>query len=114
MQINNLFRGLKPDPRRELFEPLLERPGLRLERIVSSGQTTPPGEWLRGEQDEWVALLEGTATLCFQQGAEGAAGEELELRPGDFLLIPAGCQHRVAFTSRKPPAVWLALHVAAR
>ena len=29
----------------EYFETLLQRPGIRVERIVSSGQATPAGEW---------------------------------------------------------------------
>ena len=33
------------------------------------------------------------------------------LQPGDWLLIPAGCRHRVAETG--PDTVWLAVHVAA-
>lgn len=40
-------------------------------------------------------------------------GEEAEiaLAPGDHLLIPAGQAHRVAWTAKDRPTVWLALHL---
>ena len=41
----NLLRDL-PDARAaEITEALFERPGLRIERIVSFGQASPPGFW---------------------------------------------------------------------
>lgn len=56
-RITNLFAQRPPPGHDEAFEPLLERPGLRLERIVSHGHATPPGEWYDQEQDEWVMVL---------------------------------------------------------
>ena len=32
------------------------------------------------------------------------------LRPGDYLLIPAHCRHRVEWTDPEQKTVWLALH----
>ena len=86
----------------ERFEDLLTRPGARIERIVSSGQSTPPGEWMDQAWDEWVLLISGSAGLTL----EGAA--PLALKPGDHLLIPARARHRVDFT--QIPTVWLAVH----
>ena len=86
----------------ERFEDLLTRPGVRIERIVSSGQSTPAGEWLEQDWDEWVLLVAGGAGLTL----EGEA--PLVLRPGDYLLIPAHRRHRVDSTDT--PTVWLALH----
>jgi len=102
----NLYSGL-PEGRRsnEMVEPLAEARGLRIERIVSTGQTTPQGEWLDQEQQEWVALLRGGARLLI----EGEA-EERCLKAGDWLLLPAHCRHRVTWTSDLEPAVWLAAH----
>jgi cupin 2 domain-containing protein len=46
VKAGNLLSGL---PARslaeEVVETLLELPGLRIERIVSTGQATPEGEW---------------------------------------------------------------------
>ena len=102
----NLYSGL-PNSRRsvEMFEPLAEGRGLRIERIVSTGQTTPEGEWLDQEQSEWVSLLLGSARLLI----EGEAKERC-LAAGDWLLLPAHCRHRVTWTSDREPTVWLAAH----
>ena len=91
---------------RETVDVLLDRPGARIERIVSTGQATPPGQWYDQPGDEWVALLAGRATLRFEDGAF------VELAPGDWLLIPAHVRHRVEATSADPPCVWLAVHAA--
>lgn len=86
----------------ERVEDLLARPGARIERIVSSGQSTPPGEWMDQAWDEWVLLVHGRAGLTL----EGSA--PLVLQSGDHLLIPARARHRVDFT--QTPTVWLAIH----
>lgn len=90
----------------ETVDVLLDRPGTRVERIVSTGQTTPPGQWYDQPGDEWVALLAGRATLRFDGGAV------VELAPGEWLLIPAHVRHRVESTSVDPPCIWLAVHAA--
>lgn len=105
MTLRNLFADLPDDRAREAFQPLLERPHLRLDRIVSHGQATPPGEWYDQSRDEWVALLQGRAALRF---AEEAAPRVLE--PGDCLLIAAHRRHRVEWTDAAGPTIWLALH----
>jgi cupin 2 domain-containing protein len=92
------------EPREEVFEPLAEGAGVLVERIVSTGQSTPPGEWLEGERDEWVVLLRGDAELGF------ADGSRMRLSPGDHVLIAAGLRHRVERTSADPPCIWLAVH----
>jgi cupin 2 domain-containing protein len=103
--VNNLFGGIPGNVPEEIIEVLLKAPGFHLERIVSAGQATPPGRWYDQESHEWVLLLSGAAGLLF----EG----ETELRvlgPGDYLLIPARCRHRVEWTDPARPTVWLALH----
>ncbi len=90
----------------ETMDILLDRPGARVERIVSTGQATPAGEWYDQPGDEWVALLTGRATLRFDDGSIA------ELVPGDWLLIPAHVRHRVEATSEDPPCVWLAVHAS--
>ena len=90
----------------ELIEVLARGKDARVERIVSTGQTTPEGEWYDQEQDEWVALLTGKAELTWENG------EKTPLAPGDWLLIPAHARHRVTFTSEDPPCVWIAFHSA--
>lgn len=109
VEIRNLFAAIDREHPEELFETLLQTPGVRVERIVSTGQTTPPGEWYDQTDDEWVALLSGAARLRFESPAA-----EHALNPGDCLLIPAHCRHRVEWTSLDEPTVWLALHIASQ
>ncbi len=106
--VNNLFAGIPGKIPEEIIEILLKTPSFHLERIVSSGQATPMGEWYDQETNEWVIILSGSAGLLF----EGEA-EVRELRPGDYLLIPAHCRHRVEWTDSKEKTVWLALHYRA-
>jgi cupin 2 domain-containing protein len=78
---------------------------VRVERITSRGHATPPGEWYDQPQDEWVALLAGAARLLVE--GEPAARE---LRPGDWVLLPARLRHRVEWTDPDRDTVWLAVH----
>ena len=91
----------------EWFETLVVGDGFRLERILSRGHATPPGEWYDQVQDEWVTLLSGGAGLLFAGEAEPRI-----LKPGDWVHIPARCRHRVEWTAPGCVTVWLALHHA--
>lgn len=101
----NLFESLPAALPEELIETVVEQDGLRLERIVSTGQITPDGEWYDQESNEWVVLLTGAARLRFDD-----PDEVLNLSPGDYLKIPAHKRHRVDWTDPDEPTVWLALH----
>ena len=112
MELRNLLEVNTPpagpsagDSTGEVFEELLLGGPFTLQRIVSTGQATPPGQWYDQPTDEWVVLLSGTARLRF-------ADEEMpvEMRPGDYLNIPAHRTHRVEWTDETQPTVWLALH----
>ncbi len=100
---SNLFADLPIDPAAEQFLELLSRTGLRIERIVSSGQASPPGFWYDQPQGEWVLVLRGEARLTF----EDEPGSRL-LQAGDFIDITPHRRHRVESTSA--PTIWLAVH----
>lgn len=104
----NIYAHLSASREAEHCADLLAAPGVRIERIVSLGQATPPGEWLDQDRAEWVILLRGAARLRFD--GESAARE---LQPGDYVHIPAHCRHRVDWTAPNEPTIWLALHYAA-
>ncbi len=106
-RVTNLLRELPNAASEEVFESLLQRPGLKLERIISLGQITPEGAWYDQDQDEWVMVLAGAARLEVE--GEG----ETDLVPGDALLLPAHCRHRVSWTDPLRPTIWLALHITA-
>jgi cupin 2 domain-containing protein len=92
----------------ESFTTLVDRPGLRIERIVSTGQATPEGEWYDQGTDEWVLLVAGEARLRIEGESEDRA-----LSEGDWILLPAHRRHRVTWTRAEPPTVWLAVHFVA-
>lgn len=100
----NLFSLPTPLPNREIFEPLFPDTGTLVERIISTGQATPEGEWYDQDRDEWILLLQGEAVLAYEDG------RTLRLRPGDHVLLPAHEKHRVERTSADPPCIWLAVH----
>ena len=89
----------------EVVDLLVERQDLRIERIVSTGQSTPEGHWYDQETDEWVLIVTGAARLRI----EGEQSDR-ELGEGEWILIPAHCRHRVTWTRAEPPTVWLAVH----
>lgn len=89
----------------ELCQTLLEKPTVRIERIVSRGHASPEGFWYQQDKDEWVLLVKGSAGLAF------ADGEVLTMRAGDYLLIPAHCRHRVTWTQPDSDCVWLAIFI---
>lgn len=104
-KLNNLFQQLPQDQSQEQFEALLTQPGVKLERIVSNGQSTPEGEWYDQAWDEWVMILQGAAGLLIE------GQQTLQMGLGDSILLPAHCRHRVEWTSPEQTTIWLALHL---
>ncbi|NTW48756.1 MAG: cupin domain-containing protein [Chlorobiales bacterium] len=106
MQTGNIYSRIPDQLQGEFFDTLVQNQTLRLERIISTGQATPEGEWYDQAWDEWVVLLTGSATLRFES-------EEplFEMTPGNYVFIPARCRHRVEQTDTKEKTVWLALHI---
>jgi cupin 2 domain-containing protein len=103
--VTNLFDDLPRHADAELFTDLLSREGVRIERIVSTGQSTAADKPYNQDHDEWVLLVAGSAGLWI-------AGEgERDLGPGDYVLIPARRAHRVTWTAKDEPTVWLAVHL---
>jgi cupin 2 domain-containing protein len=100
----NLYDAVPECLPEERVETLAATPSMRILRIVSIAHTTPPGTWYDQADTEWVLLVQGQARVVFER--EGTRS----LKAGDYLLIPAGCRHRVEWTSTAPPAIWLAIH----
>jgi len=100
----NIFNiGVLENDSAEIFQTLTQGSSL-IERIISNGQITPCGEWYDQDLDEWVLLLQGDATLLFDDNSI------INLLTGDYILIKAHQKHRVTFTSNSPPCIWLAIH----
>lgn len=101
----NLFESIPKDIPDEIFDIIEHGPTVKIERILSLGQTTPPGTWLKQASHEWVILLRGAARLAFRE-----SGELMEFSSGDYIRIASGVEHRVEWTDSKQPCVWLAVH----
>ena len=106
VKIKNIFSGLPTARKREVFQSLHKGKGFKIERIVSLGQATPEGKWLCSQAVEWVMVLRGKARLLFK-----GARTSLDLKAGDFVLIPANACHRVEWTHPRQKTVWLAVHI---
>jgi len=113
--MDSLFAGLLPPKgtscgarstaKNEQFSDLLKRPGLRIERIVSTGQCSPAGFWYDQPEGEWVLLIQGEARLRFADEAEARP-----LKTGDYIDIAPHRRHRVDWTTPEQPTIWLAIH----
>jgi cupin 2 domain-containing protein len=107
MPAPNLYRPLPDATAGEVVTTLLSQPSVRLERIVSHGQASPPGFWYDQPEGEWVIVLQGAARLELE--GEG----EVALHPGDHLYLPPHRRHRVTWTTPDIPTIWLALYLPA-
>lgn len=101
----NLFEVAPLELSEESVCVLLQAGGVKIERIVSQGQASPPGFWFDQDFSEWVVVLTGSAGLSF-------ANEDRVrvLAPGDHIFIPARQKHRVEWTSETCATIWLAVH----
>jgi cupin 2 domain-containing protein len=105
--MKNLLHNIPDELPGELFETLARGTGIRIERIVSKGHTTPESAWYDQDDNEWVLVLKGAARLAFEDGSAASLGE------GDCLEIPAHLKHRVAWTDPARETIWLAVHYPA-
>lgn len=104
MNKSNIFELIPKGLKDELFEELASNDTLKIERIVSRGHTTTEFEWYDQDTNEWVILLRGEAILSFLDE------DEVRLKAGDYLNIPAHKKHRVSWTLPDEETIWLAVH----
>jgi cupin 2 domain-containing protein len=100
----NLLSTLADAGAAEHVDALVTRPGLRIERIVSRGQASPPGFWYDQPEAEWVLVLAGAARLHFADESVARV-----LGPGDWVDIAPHRRHRVEWTDPTAATVWLAV-----
>ena len=104
METGNIFQSLPQDLSQEVFDSLVDTGTVLIERIVSKAHRTPEGQWYDQDRSEWIMVLQGEATLVFEQA------EVVHLKVGDHLNIPAHVKHRVSWTSEHEETIWLAVH----
>jgi cupin 2 domain-containing protein len=102
-EINNIFEFPDQLPKDELIETLWASDKISFKRIISTGQTTPIGEWYDQKQNEWLIVLQGSGELSYEDNSR------IKLTKGDYIFIPAHQKHRVEYTSIEPPCIWLTI-----
>lgn len=101
----NIFDDIPAESSKEIFSELISSGNARIERIVSFGQSSDPGFWYDQDENEFVILISGSATLEFK--VEELEVETVLLKPGDYLNIPAHKRHRIAATDANDKTIWL-------
>ena len=92
----NIFEIKKIPESEEILEILAQSDNIRIERILSNGQTT---DWMIQDEKEFVVLLQGNATIEFDD-------REIHLSKGDTLMINEKEKHKVSYTSESPICIW--------
>ena len=99
----NFLDNIPPQSKDELFETILTNGNIKVERIVSYGQTTPEDFWYDQDEDELAVILKGSAKIKYDDGKID------NLKVGSSLFIKAHKKHQVVYTEN--PTVWLALFI---
>lgn len=92
------------DKEKEAVREVMNDGRIRMERIVSLGQVSPPGFWYDQEEHEWIAVLSGKAILQLEEQTE-----PITMTAGDTFYLPARTKHRVEWTDPLNPTIWLAV-----
>ncbi len=103
MTKNNIFSDIPSCIDQKVFEALVSRDNIRIERIISHGQASPETGWYDQAENEWVIVLSGSASLLLE------GDSEMELKAGNYVFIHAHRRHKVLKTDSGQPTVWLAI-----
>lgn len=104
METGNLYHHIPSQLPQELSERLVTGSRMKIERIVSCGHRSAADFWYDQEENEWVLLVKGEATLRFEKG-----DRIVHLTEGTYVDIPAHERHRVEWTKEDTATVWLAV-----
>lgn len=100
----NLLSNIPLSSNQEIFETITQNNNIKIERIISYGQTTAKDYWYNQEDDEFVVIIKGNAKITYEDG------EIFDLKKGDSLYIKAHQKHQVTYTSN--PTIWLAIFIS--
>ena len=101
MKKSNILKNIPTKIPNELFEEILSKNSIKIERIISKGHITPKDEWYNQENNEWVIVLQGEAILSFEDS------DDVLLKSGDYINILAHTKHRVSWTIPNKETIWL-------
>jgi len=102
MKIKNIFNGIPSTLPEEIIQEIISSGNIRIERIISKGQSSPDNFWYDQEENEWVMLIQGRAGLKFFDDED-----LVELNEGDYLNIPPHKKHRIEWTDSETETIWL-------
>ncbi len=102
--MHNFFNNIPTSLEHELIESLVDRDCIKIERIISKGHKSPATGWYDQDNDEWVMVLQGKATLAFEDAPS------ITLAKGDYVEIEAHRKHKVVWTDPCIETIWLAVH----
>ena len=102
--MKNILTNIPNNLESEVLECLVDAENVQIERIISLGHRSPDTGWFDQETNEWVMVLKGEAVLLFEEGTTK------NLKPGDYLNIPAHTKHKVEWTEPDSETIWLAVH----
>ena len=102
----------------EIIKILFKNENVKIEKIISTGQTT---DWQESNINEFVILVQGNAEIEYYENKNLKTNEnimknlkntndmKLQLGKGDIILIKKGERHRVSYTSKNPCCVWICI-----
>ncbi len=102
-EVFNLLSNIPFSSKEEIFETINENENIRIERILSYGQETPSDYWYNQDEDEFIIIIKGEATLIYEDN------RSFNLKKNDTLYIKAHQKHKVTYTSN--PTIWLAIFI---
>jgi cupin 2 domain-containing protein len=95
----NIAAASPPPSEGERVEGLARLEGFHVE-YIHSGTVGEPVDYLQ-DHDEWVVVLGGLAVV-------EVGGERLEMRDGDWAVLPSGVPHRLVTV--EAGTRWIAVH----
>lgn len=98
----NLLGNIPTSIPNEIFETIISKPNIKIERIISKGHKSEPDFWYDQDQSEWIMILLGEARLEFED-------KTIHLKPGNYLNIAAHQRHRIDWTTPEEETIWLAV-----
>ncbi len=101
--MKNIFSEIPKDLDAEVFEQLVKSDNVRIERIISKGHRSPESGWYDQDQNEWVMVLQGKATVSFEEDPD------ITLKSGDYVNIKSHQKHKVTWTDPSIETIWLAV-----
>ena len=107
----------------EIIKILFKNENVKIEKIISTGQTT---DWQESNKNEFVILIQGNAEIEYydnricedknfktneniMRNLKNTNDMKLQLGKGDIILIKKGERHRVNYTSKNPCCIWICI-----